>query len=147
MAPMRSEVDSAGYCKMFRERIQQTFKNEVTTIGSSIVNFFAMSENQPIQMDGMNWFAWYQQSTVFKPDRRGALSDVKQKQLEVHGMRNEPKGNPPSRNTHCYGFNVTVVTVTPAVRPRMHNVMPSIDVGYAVVTAMMPVLTLARAWS
>eukprot|EP01079_Euglenida_sp_SAG-EU17-18_P002319 gene2319-3159_t len=92
MAPMVSEVDSEGYCSMYREQLRP----KIELMGVT------MSEMSPSAVSGLDFFEWTQESTI-KLDNPDA--EFHFQQLEIHGMRNEPRE--PKRKTMYYGFNVT----------------------------------------
>jgi hypothetical protein len=109
MGPMRSQVDSKGYCEMFVDHIKSVFSPLPKLINGAMVTMVGFSELSESPVDGMTFYEWYMMHSF---NKQPYTKSICAKQLDIHGMRNE--AIPTIGSTH-YGFNVTANSPTDAV--------------------------------
>ena len=109
MGPMRSEVDSKGYADMFQQRLKSVFSNGFVTFNGGKSTYMRnISDPIEINIDGLTFYEWTQEMRVLIANGASMVG----KQIEVHGMRNEPVADDSGRKTHFYGFNCNAVCPT-----------------------------------
>mmetsp|Transcript_14851 Transcript_14851/g.38655 ORF Transcript_14851/g.38655 Transcript_14851/m.38655 type:complete len:292 (+) Transcript_14851:88-963(+) len=108
-APMRSQVDSAGYRDMFINNLKRVYSNLPTTIQGKVITSWEMEPytgpytvGESAGAGGLEVYEWYIRSKMMHE----SMKLIGVTQIEVHGMRNEAQ--PTKGGFQYFGFNASM---------------------------------------
>lgn len=104
-APMRSEVDSAGYRDMFIANLRRVYSDLPKMIAGKLVMEMELEPfTGPTTLSGFEVYEWRMRTKMMD----GSHKPLANMQIEVHGMRNEEQPTP--GGFQYFGFNGSLST-------------------------------------